>query len=137
MQLPRLPSKPKGDRDGTRASLSYLLDEAPDDQEGNTVPHWAVGSPKQVYFEVFRSFATFLQSAKRGGYKGLGGASAMRPFEKLKTTLLPPCRFSRRGRAILSVFLSDGKQQDFSKDGCETRANASLFCQQGALRGGS
>ena len=72
MQLPRLPSKPKGDRDGTRASLSYLSNEALDDQEGNTVPHWAVGSPEQAYFEVFRSFAAFLQSAKRGGYKGLG-----------------------------------------------------------------
>ena len=57
-----LSSQTKRDSDGTRAGLSYLSNEAPDDKEGDTVSHEAIGSPKHVYLAILGSFAAFLQS---------------------------------------------------------------------------
>ena len=67
-----LPSHPKRDRDGTKANPSYLSDEIPDDEEGDTVSHWAIGNPKQVYLAILRSFEGFIQGVESDLCKGLG-----------------------------------------------------------------
>ena len=65
-------SQPKRDQDGTRADLSYFLDETPNNEEGDTVSHRAIGSLEQVYLKILGSFVAFGQGFERDGCKGLG-----------------------------------------------------------------
>ena len=71
-QFLRLPSLPKGDRDGIEKNPSYYSDVASDNEKGNIGSHRAISYPKQVYLEKFKPIATFLQSVTKGRYKGLG-----------------------------------------------------------------
>ena len=71
-RFPGLLVELKGDRDGLRTDPSYNLDAASNDEKGNKISHREDGGLEQVYLAVFRSFAAFLQSVKRGEYKGLG-----------------------------------------------------------------
>ena len=93
-QFLRLLSQPKRDRDGTRADPSYFSDEAPNNEEGDTVSHRAIGSPEQVCLVILGQFAAFLQGIESNKCKGLG-TECNKAFRTIKEYIASPLSLSQ------------------------------------------